>query len=295
MYESQSDKLRRSFEATRTPVQSPVGGERNVIPSAEYQKYLQKRSRHVFWVRTSQLLLLIAFLSMWEIAARMHWVDAMLTSRPSQIVTMFGQLLHEGKILSDTWITTKETLLGFAISMAIGGVSAIILWWSPFMSQVSDPYLVVLNALPKVALGPIFFIWLGDRMSIYGMAIAISLIVTIMMLVSGFHDIDGGKVKLMESFGATRWQILKIVVLPASIPNFVATMKVNVGLTLVGVIMGEFLSAKAGLGFLIIYGGQVFQMGLVMTSICILALLSLVMYGVVSYIGRFLMKTYHFQ
>ncbi|QQE81158.1 ABC transporter permease [Alicyclobacillus sp. SO9] len=282
------------MNSTDSSASTPAGANEKRKSSA-YLAFLKRRRRHVLLVRMTQLFLLIAFLAVWELAARMHWVNSMLTSRPTQIASMFGQLLREGKVLSDTWITTKETLIGFVISMGIGGVSAVVLWWSVFAAKVADPYLVVLNALPKVALGPIFFIWLGDRMSIYGMAIAISLIVTIMMLVSGFHEIDKGKIKLMKSFGATRWQILKIVVLPASIPNFVATTKVNIGLTLVGVIMGEFLSAKAGLGFLIIYGGQVFQMGLVMTSICILAVLSLLMYGVVTYIGRLLMKRYNFD
>ncbi|MEX2416396.1 MAG: ABC transporter permease subunit, partial [Paenibacillaceae bacterium] len=152
-----------------------------------------------------------------------------------------------------------------------------------------------LNALPKVALGPIFYIWLGDRMSIYGMAIAISIIVTIIMVESGFKEIGKSKLKLMESLGATRFQMLVMVLLPASVPNFVATVKVNVGLTLVGVIMGEFLSSKAGLGYLIIYGGQVFQMDLVMTSIVLLAVLSIVLYGVVTYLGNKLLKKYHFD
>jgi len=219
----------------------------------------------------------------------------MLTSKPSQIFASFNELLIKGEILHHTWITTKETILGFIVSMVIGTLLAILLWSSRFLSEVVEPYIVVLNALPKVALGPIFYIWLGDQLSIYGMAIAISIIVTVIMVHSGFQEISKGKTKLMESFGATRWQMLKMVVLPASIPNFVATMKVNVGLTLVGVIMGEFLSSKAGLGFLITYGGQVFQMNLVMTSITILAILSVVMYWLLNMTGKKLQKIYHFD
>lgn len=267
----------------------------NREPSAQYSQYLRRLRRDHFMVRLTQLLVLLAFLGVWEWAATMEWVNPMLTSRPSAIVRSFVQLLANSGILNHTWITAKETIISMVISMVLGTMIAILFWWSTFTSKVLDPYVVVLNALPKVALGPIFYIWLGDRLSIYGMAIAISIIVTIIYIESGFREISKSKLKLMESFGATRWQMLRMVLLPASIPNFVATLKVNVGLTLVGVIMGEFLSAKAGLGFLITYGGQVFQMDLVMVSISLLALLSIILYGVVSVIGKYLLKKYHFE
>ena len=196
----------------------------------------------------------------------------MLTSKPSQIFASFKELLVQGEILHHTWITSKETLLGFIISMVMGTLIAILPWSSRFLSEVVDPYCRA-ECFAKSGAWAYLLYWLGDRLSIYGMAIAISIIVTVIMVHSGFQEISKGKMRLMESFGATRWQMLKMVVLPASIPNFVATMKVNVGLTLVGVIMGEFLSSKAGLGFLITYGGQVFQMNLVMTSITLLAIL----------------------
>ncbi|WP_260871590.1 ABC transporter permease [Bacillus sp. X1(2014)] len=264
-------------------------------PSIQYSSYLRKQRNRNLSIRLAQWLVLFVFLGVWELAANMSWIDTMLTSKPSQIFASFKELLIKGEILHHTWITTKETILGFIVSMVIGTLLAILLWSSRFLSEVVEPYIVVLNALPKVALGPIFYIWLGDQLSIYGMAIAISIIVTVIMVHSGFQEISKGKMKLMESFGATRWQMLKMVVLPASIPNFVATMKVNVGLTLVGVIMGEFLSSKAGLGFLITYGGQVFQMNLVMTSITILAILSVVMYWLVNMAGKKLQKIYHFD
>ena len=292
MYESQSSNLKRNFESERS---ASNGGGTTPTQSSEYNRFLRARRRRVVSIRLSQVVVLIVILAIWQLAASLQWVNPMLTSSPSAIVSLFGQLLHQGKIFTDTFITAKETVFGFVASMVIGIAIAIVLWWSSYVSNVLDPYLVVLNALPKVALGPIFYIWLGDQKSIYGMAIAISVIVTIMMLASGFHEIDKGKVKLMESFGASKWQVLTKVVLPASVPNFVSTMKVNVGLTLVGVIMGEFLSAKAGLGFEITYGGQVFQMGLVMTSIMMLVVLSLIMYGLVSYFGRWLTKKYHFD
>ncbi|WP_373232497.1 ABC transporter permease [Cohnella sp.] len=260
-----------------------------------YDRYLRIQKRKLWLIGLSRLLMLAVIILLWELAALWKWIDPMLTSKPSQLLPSFLELVLEGSLLRHTWISGLETIVGIVISMLLGTAIAIVFWWSSFASKVLEPYIVVLNALPKVALGPIFYIWLGDRYSIYGMAVAISIIVTIIMVESGFKEISKTKLKLMESFGATRLQMLRMVLLPASVPHFIATLKVNVGLTLVGVVMGEFLSSKAGLGYLIIYGGQVFQMNLVMVSIMMLALLSVIMYGIVNLLARYAMKKYHYE
>lgn len=260
-----------------------------------YNQYLKVQKRKLRLIGLSRLSVLAAFLLLWELAVLWEWIDPMLTSKPTQLLTSFLELATEGSLLKHTWISGVETIVGIVVSMVLGTFIAIVFWWSTFTSKVLEPYIVVLNALPKVALGPIFYIWLGDRYSIYGMAVAISIIVTIIMVESGFKEISKTKLKLMESFGATRIQMLRMVLLPASVPHFIATLKVNVGLTLVGVVMGEFLSSKAGLGYLIIYGGQVFQMNLVMVSIMMLALLSVIMYGFVNLLARLAMKKFHYE
>ncbi|MBD2844953.1 ABC transporter permease [Paenibacillus sp. IB182496] len=262
-------------------------------PSPQYARYLRGLRRKRWTVHLSRLGLLAVFLGLWELAAAGGWVNPMLTSRPSRIYLSFVELAFGGELLRHTGVTALETVIGIVVSMALGLIVAVLFWWSTFASKVLEPYVVVLNALPKVALGPIFYIWLGDRYSIYGMAVAISVIVTIIMIESGFREISRTKLKLMESLGATRAQMLTMVLLPASVPNLIAALKVNVGLTLVGVIMGEFLSSKAGLGYLITYGGQVFQMNLVMVSIMMLALLSVVLYGLVNLLGRWALRRQH--
>lgn len=259
-------------------------------PSPGYSRYLRSQRRAWWGILLSRLSILFSALGIWELAARLKWVDPLLTSQPSKLVSTFRELGFEGSLFMHTRVTAMETVIGIAVSMALGTLIAVLFWWSTYASKVLEPYMVVLNALPKVALGPIFYIWLGDRYSVYGMAVAISVIVTIMMAENGFKEIARTKLQLMESFGATKLQMLRMVMLPASVPNLIATLKVNVGLTLVGVIMGEFLSSKAGLGYLIIYGGQVFQMDMVMVSICMLALMSIVLYGIVDVIGSFLLK-----
>lgn len=279
------------------PVKSgaAVAVERAPTASPQYEAYLRRQKRRLWTIRLSRVALLALLLGLWELAADLRWVDPMLTSQPSRLAGAFRELAFQGSLFHHTWVTSVETIVGIAVSMLLGTIVAVVFWWSTYASKVLEPYVVVLNALPKVALGPIFYIWLGEKYSIYGMAIAISVVVTIMTIESGFREISRTKLKLMESLGASKYQMLRMVLLPASVPNLISALKVNVGLTLVGVIMGEFLSSKAGLGYLIIYGGQVFQMNLVMVSIMMLALLSVLLYGLVTVIGHYAMKKYHFE
>jgi NitT/TauT family transport system permease protein len=247
-------------------------------PSEAYLAFLRGVRRRRRAVLGVQILLLIAFLILWEVAPRMEWVNAMLTSYPSAIWPTFTSMMAEGDLLYHTWVTLEETVIGFLIALILGLLVAVALWWSEFVYRVLDPYLVVGNAMPKIALVPIFYIWLGEKASIYGIAVAIGVFITILMIFNGFQEIDPNKIKLVRTFGGTRWQILRKVILPGSVPTIVAALKINIGLALVGVIVGEFQSAKAGLGYLIVYGSQVFQMHLVMTAIAVLVVISTIMY-----------------
>lgn len=187
-------------------------------------------------------------------------------------------------------VTFRETIIGFVGGMLLGIVCAIALWWSPFLHRVLDPFIVVVNAMPKIAFVPIFYIWLGDVASIYAMAVAVSLFVTIIMLYTGFSAVDPDKIKLVRLFGASRRQVLSKIVLPASVPTLISTLKVNVGLALVGVMVGEFQAAKAGLGYLITYGSQIFQMNLVMTAIVVLAAISSVLFIGIQALEAFVLR-----
>jgi len=183
--------------------------------------------------------------------------------------------------MSHTLATFKATVIGFVLSMVLGTMIAALLWWSDFAYRVLDPFLVIANAMPKIAFVPIFYIWLGAEHSIYGMAVAISVIITIMMVYEGFRGVDPNKSKLAYSLGATRSQVLLKVILPGSVPTILATLKMNIGLALVGVIVGEFQSASEGLGFLIINGSQIFKLNVVMAAIVVLTLLAGLIYFVV--------------
>jgi NitT/TauT family transport system permease protein len=224
----------------------------------------------------------------WEFAPRAGWINPMLTSYPSAVAKMAISLIGDGTLGMHTWATFRSTVIGFVGGMMIGTGVAVALWLSPFLYRILDPFIVVLNALPKIALVPIFYIWLGDMASIYAMAIAVSVFVTVLMLYTGFQGIDPDKIKLVQLFGASRWQTLTKIVLPGSVPTMISTLKVNVGLALVGVVVGEFQAAKAGLGYLITYGSQIFQMNLVMTAIVVLAMISTLLFAAIQALEIFI-------
>jgi NitT/TauT family transport system permease protein len=262
-------------------------------PSNLYLDYLRRIRRDRHLVRGSQILLLVLFFGLWEVLPRTHIMNPMLTSYPSAIWAAFLDLLATGNLIHHTWATVFATIIGFTLSMVIGVAVAAALWWSDFVYRILDPFLVVANAMPKIALVPIFYIWLGSEYSIYGMAVAIAVFVAIMIIYAGFHGIDANKIKLAKTFGATRWQILWKVVLPGSVPTLIAALKMNIGLSLVGVIVGEFQSANAGLGYLIVNGSQIFKMNIVMAAVTILALISSVMYLAVYYLEAAVARRYN--
>ena len=258
--------------------------------SEERKKYLEKKRFNKILVLGSQILILVVFLGLWEILSNKGKIDSFITSSPSRIINTFVNF-SSNNLLMHIRVTVYETILGFGIGIILGLVIAIILWWSKFLSKVFEPYLVVLNSLPKVALGPIIIIWVGaGTKAIIVMAIAISLIVTILDILNGFSDTDKDLIKMAKTFNASKFQILTKIVIPANISTFINSLKINIGLSLVGVISGEFLISKAGLGYLITYGGQVFKLDLVMSSIIILGIFAGLMYGVVTLLEKLIFK-----
>ncbi|GAB6136848.1 ABC transporter permease [Halanaerobaculum tunisiense] len=253
----------------------------------EHGQYLQQVRLRQFSIRLAQILFLVLFVSGWELVARYKIVDPFIISYPSQIISTIYQLAISGQLWKHIWTTIYETLIGFSVGATIGIVVASLLWWSDYLAQICEPFIVVLNALPKMALGPVLIIWLGNGpIAIIGMALLISVIVTIMMVYNGFKETDDDKLKLLQVLGASKWQIFKKVVLPANLPTIFSALKVNIGLSLVGTIVGEFLVSQAGLGYLIVYGGQVFKLNLVMTSVIILLLLAGVLYYLIAWLEK---------
>jgi NitT/TauT family transport system permease protein len=256
-----------------------------------HEEYLHSLRIERRRVRFYQVCIFILFFGGWEIASKKQWVDPLLFSSPSKIWGLFLTKMQDGSLLTNTGVTLTETVLGFILGTLLGTAIAAILWWSPLLSKILDPYLVILNSLPKVALGPILIVALGPGyMSIIAMGIIISVIITTIVIYTAFREVDPNYLKVLQSLGATRLQSFKEAILPASFPVIISTLKVNVGLSWVGVIVGEYLVSAKGLGYMIIYGFQVFNFTLVMLSLLIIAVLATVMYQLVDFIEKKLIK-----
>lgn len=243
------------------------------------QEFIFRQKRHRQMVVLLRFLLLIVFLALWEICAGLGIINDFIFSSPSRVILCFYSMLTDGSIFLHTGVTVLETLVSFFLVVAGGLLGAVLLWASKSLSEVLEPYLVMLNSLPKSALAPILIVWLGNNVkTIIVAAISVAVFGAVLTLHNGFSTTDPDQVKLIYSLGGKRKDVLTKVLLPGSVPLIISSMKVNVGLCLVGVIIGEFLAANKGLGYLIIYGSQVFKMDMVMTSIVILCIVSAVLY-----------------
>ena len=258
--------------------------------SNDRKKYLRKMTTNKIAVFMTQITIVIGFIILWEVLANIGIIDSFITSQPSRILNTFMNL-SQNDLLEHLGVTCLETIIGFVSGTILGIIIAILLWWSKFLAKVAEPFLVILNSLPKIALGPVIIIWVGAGMeAIIVMALSISLIVTVLEILNGFLNTDKELLQMAKTFNASKIQILTKVVIPANISTFINSLKINIGLSLVGVISGEFLVSKAGLGYLIVYGGQVFQLDLVMTSVIILAIVAAIMYQSVVILGKIVIK-----
>lgn len=256
--------------------------------SKEYQKYLRDLKMTKIKIFVIQILLLVSFLVIWEVLADNNVISTFLFSKPSDIYNLFISYTSNGSLFKHIYISVYETIVGLIIGSVLGILIAIMLWWSELLSKILDPFLVVLNALPKTALAPIIIVWVGAGVKgIIVTAIAISIVITILSAYNYFINIDEDKVKMLKSFGATKSQILFKLVLPGNIGNLINLTKINIGMAWVGVIVGEFLVSRYGIGYLIVYGSQVFKLDVVMMGVFVLAVCAWAMYEVVNLIEKY--------
>lgn len=260
--------------------------------SKEHKKYLAINRLKTWTIVLFQVLILVTLFVGWEVGARTGAIDVFFFSSPSRIWDTIKMLHSNGELFHHAWITLKETLIAFSLATIIGIILAIILWWSEYLRKILEPYIVTINSLPKIALGPIIIIWMGvGSRAIITMAILIVVIVTTLNVMNAFLNTDKNLISLLKSLGANKFQIFWHVVLPASVPDLISTLKVNVGLSWIGSIMGEYLACKAGIGYLLIYGGQVFNLDLVMTSVIALCVMAAGMYFAVALLEKFIRKS----
>ncbi len=261
--------------------------------STAQQNYLNRLRAHRFIVWFLRVAILAGFLLLWEYTAAKDIIDSFIFCCPSRIAKCFLEMTKDGSIFLHIGVTLYETVISFALVTLVGILAAVLLWCSRKCSEVLDPYLVVLNSLPKSALAPLLIVWLGaNRATIIVAGMSVAIFGSILSLYTSFTTVDEEKIKLIYTLRGGRFHALTKVVLPSSIPAIISNMKVNIGLCLVGVIIGEFLAARSGLGYLIIYSSQVFKMDWLLMSIVLLCIMAMGLYALIGGLEKLYLKKY---
>lgn len=251
--------------------------------SEEHRLFLRKIKIRKILVIMVQILVLVSFLIIWELLSKYEIINSFLYSSPSKVFSTIINLFNSNDLVEHISVTLYETLISFFVASILGFVIATILWWNKFIYEVLDPYLTILNSLPKVALGPLIIVWVGaSTNSIIIMALLISTFISIINIYNGFISVDNNFILLMKSMRANKFQMFFKVILPSNLKNLISAFKINISMSLIGVIMGELLVSKSGLGYLIMYGSQVFNINLTITSAFILGVLSYLMYLIIN-------------
>ena len=249
--------------------------------------FLKKQKQHRLFVRTCRIFAFATFLLLWELTTRFGIIDSFVFSSPSKVILCFWEMVLDRSIFLHIGITLYETLVSFLLVTLFSILLATLLWFSRKLLEITEPFLVVLNSLPKSALAPLLIVWLGatpKTIIVAGMSVAI--FGSIMNMSTSFHEVDPEKIKLVYTLRGTKFQALTKIVIPSCIPAIVSNMKVNIGLCLVGVVIGEFLAARNGLGYLIIYSSQVFKMDWLLMSIVILCILAMGLYALINVVEK---------
>ena len=251
--------------------------------SKEQQFYIKKTRQHKHLVLFFQIFIFAFFIILWEISSHNGIINTFIFSSPSRMLLACQELFLTGDLLKHIGITLAETFGSFFLVASISLLIAILLWWNTTLSEIFEPYFVILNSLPKSAMAPIFIVWLGNNMkTIIITAISVAIFGSILNLFTSFQTTDPDKLKLIYTLHGNRLDCLTKVILPINFPAILSILKVDIGLCLIGVVLGEFLAARKGLGYLIIYGSQVFKMNWVMLSIVLLCLIAALLYGILN-------------
>lgn len=255
--------------------------------SKEHLNYLKQLKKEKKLIYITQITILLVIILIWELLSRLNIINTFLYSSPTNIIKTILTLISNNNFLNHVLTTLYEIFVSTTISFILGFIIATILWKNKFLRKVFDPYLTTLNSIPKVALGPLIIIWIGASInSIIFMSLMISLFITIINLYNFFDNTSENYIILLKSMQATQFDIYKKVIIPANVKNIISTLKINISMNLIGVIMGELLVSKQGLGYLIMYGSEVFNINLVITAVFILSVISIILYYLVDYFEK---------
>lgn len=253
--------------------------------------YLRKEKRKKVLIIIIQIFIVCQFFYVWQFLVDKHFINSFLFSSPKLMLSTLINLFLANNLFPHIFTTIYETLISFSLGILLGFITAILLYEFKLLARIVDPFLTMLNSLPKVALGPLIIIIFGaNTKSVIVMALLINLIISIMTIYNGFLNIDPIRIKLFKTFNVNKIQTLFKLIIPSSYKTIISSLKLNISMSLIGVIMGEFLVSKKGIGYLIINGTQIFNLNLVMLGILLLIIISFILYELISLLEKKLLK-----
>jgi NitT/TauT family transport system permease protein len=234
-----------------------------------------------------QALAVIGFFALWEIGVRMGWISAFLVGSPFGIFADGFKMIASGELLSDTWYTLFEAILGFIIGTILGSLVGLALWYSVFVARLVEPFIVAINSVPKIALAPIVVLWFGTGLvSKVMLSVSLTAIVALIAAYQAAKDADVDLQSLLISMGADKHQVFFKAVVPSTLPSIIATFRINIGFGLVGAVVGEFISSQRGLGHLIYTASSLYDLNTVWVGLFTLMIMGFVLYFVIDLIER---------
>lgn len=263
--------------------------QRAEAPVIQDEELLEKKNRLI--VMLGRIFLTLLVIIVWEGFTRIGWLDSYYWSSPSVIAKTAWVQVMQHNLLSDLLYTSGSTIIGFVAGTFLGALLGLSFWWSRRYALISEPFLIILNAMPKLALAPIIVILLGiGFFSKVALAFALTVVVAALSAYSGVKSVDPDMEKLMYSLGAKRHQVFTKVVVPWSMPWIISSLRINIALALAGAIVGEFIASDKGVGRMIVYAGTILDIDLVWVGVIVLSLLSMVMYWGVVVLEKWLSK-----
>ena len=245
-----------------------------------------------WYITTSiQISLCVGAIALWQVGANLGWVNAFFWSKPSVIWQTLKLFFASGNAWIDIRYTFQATIMGFVIGTITGSALGLSFWWSKNYAAIMQPYIICFESLPKLALAPLIILVFGMEMaSKVAISTALTLVVSTLTAYAGVKSVDPDSEKLFYSLGAKRWQVFIKLVVPSCFPWIISILRVNIGLALTGAVVGEFIAARHGLGRVILYSGQTYDIALVWVAVLVLSTLSVAMYIAVSRLERFLLR-----
>jgi NitT/TauT family transport system permease protein len=264
------------------------------LTSADPPRRRRLPSRARLQVIGCQVLCAAVLLGLWQWQTTAGGMNAFLYGSPSDIGAALAAAATDGTLWQDMYVTATETLAGFVLGNGVGVTIGLLLWYSRFVSRVLEPFILALGSIPIIALAPVTIIWFGTGFaSKVAMSTLSVVVVAIIIAYKGAMGVDPDQINLMRSLGARRVQIFRYLVVPASMTDIFAGLKLTVGFALVGAIVGEFMSSSEGLGHEIFKSGSLYAISAVMAELIATIVLALALSGIVVRMERWLLPWRH--